>query len=96
MTLYTSQLLERAQQVLPVSSDELLLKGIMAEATDRFVSLKQAGQRLRSQYGSLESLQQRIETEGISPDDHSMYTDLLEWRAIQHEMAELVKLLEAL
>lgn len=68
----------------------------MAEATDRIVSLKKASLRLRAQYGSLESLQQKIKAEGVSPGDHRLYTDLLEWKAIQHELVELVKLLETL
>jgi len=92
----TLQLLEQARRVLPVSNDDLLLRGIMTEATDRLVALKKTSQRLRAQYGSLESLQQDIEANGVSPDDHTPYTDLLEWRAIRHELEELVDLLEAL
>ena len=64
----------------------------MTRVAERLASLKKADQRLRSRHGALASLQQRIETEGISSDDHSLYNDLLEWRAIQHELAELVKL----
>jgi len=96
MSLHTPQLLERASRVLPASSDELLLRGITAETTDRIVALKQASLRLRAQYGSSENLEQKIKTGGVSPDDHRLYTDLLEWRAIRHELAELVELLETL
>ncbi len=96
MTLYAPQLLERATQVLPVSGDDLLLRGITAETTDRIVALKKANMRLRAKYGSVEVLEQRIQSEGVSPDDHRPYTDLLEWRAARHELTELVSLLEVL
>lgn len=96
MTVYAAQLLERATQVLPASSDELLLRGITAEATDRLVVLKKADLRLRDRYGSLEKLQWRIGMEGVTPDDHLLYTDLLEWRAIRYELSALVNLLETL
>ena len=96
MTVHTSQLLERATQVLPLSSDDFLLSGITAEATDRLVALKKADFRLRGRYGSPEKLQKQIKVEGVSPDDHTLYTDLLEWRAIRHELSALVDLLETL
>ena len=96
MTLYAARLLERATQVLPASSDDFLLRGITAEATDRLVALKKGDWRLRARYGSLEKLQRRIGIEGVSPDDHLLYTDLLEWRAIRHEVSALVDLLETL
>ena len=38
----------------------------------------------------------RVQIEGVSPDDHTLYTDLLEWRAINHELAELLHIFEAL
>jgi len=94
-TPYTPQLLERAKMLLPASSDDLLLRGITAETIDRIVALKKAGLRLRDKYGSLEALEQRIKDEKVSPDDHRLYTDLLEWKAIRHELAELVDLLES-
>ncbi len=31
----------------------------------------------------------------VSPDDHTPYTDLLEWRAIRHELEQLTRFLEA-
>jgi hypothetical protein len=92
----TPQLLERAKKVLPASSDDFLLRGIMAEATDRIVSLKKADLRLCSQHGSMEDLQKKIEADGVSPDDHGLYTDLLEWKAIKHELEQLVEFLETL
>lgn len=96
MTTYATQLLHKATQVLPLSSDEFLLKGITAEATDRLTALKKADVRLRVRHSSLDKLQRKIEAQGVSPDDHSSYTDLLEWRAIRHELSALVELLETL
>jgi hypothetical protein len=61
MTFHTPQLLERAKKVLPASSDDLLLRGIMAEATDRIVALKKVDVRLASQFGSIEDLQKKID-----------------------------------
>jgi hypothetical protein len=95
MTAYASQLLDKATQVLPLSSDEFLLKGITAEATDRLTALKKADLRLRLRYSSPEKLQRKIEVQGVSPD-HGLYTDLLEWRAIRYELSALVDLLETL
>jgi hypothetical protein len=89
-------LLERASAALPVSDEELIYKGVAAGVSDRIIALKKAAAQLRESYGSLEELERRIQEEGISPDDHTLYTDLLEWRAITHERAELLHLLEAL
>ncbi len=89
------QLIQRATTVLPVSGEDLLLRGIAAEAVERIFALKQAAARLRARYGSIEALEQRIREEGVSPDDHTLYTDLLEWRAIRHELEELLRFLES-
>ena len=92
---YVQRLLERATALLPVSYEEIILKGITDETVGRIVCLKKTALGLQTKYGSLEVLEQRIRTEGVSPDDHTLYTDLLEWRAIRHERAELISLLEA-
>lgn len=93
---YVQRFLERAAAVLPVSYEEIILKGITNETVERIVCLKKAALRLQTKYGSLDALEERIRAEGVSPDDHTLYTDLLEWRAVRHEMAELVSLLEAI
>jgi len=90
------KLLERMATVLPVSHEDIIYRGIAVEVADRIMALKKAGARLRARYGSLEELEQRIQAEGISPDDHTLYEDLLEWRAINHELAELLHMFEAL
>ena len=96
MLSHAHQLLERATAVLPLSDEDLIYKGIAAGVSERFIALKKAAARLQENYDSLEDLERRIQDEGISPDDHTLYTDLLEWRAIHHELAELLHILEAL
>jgi len=91
---HIQQLLQKATAVLPVSDEELLLRGIAAETTERILTLKRAALRLQAKYGSLEALAERIKAEGVTPDDHTLYTDLLEWRALRDELAKLVNLLE--
>jgi hypothetical protein len=78
-------LLERASSVLPISDEDLIYKGIAVSVSERLMTLKRAETRLQGQYGSLEELEQRLKTEGVSPDDHTLYADLLEWRALNHE-----------
>jgi len=90
------QLLEKAAAVLPVSDEDLIYKGIAAGVSERMLILKKAVWRLQEQYGSLEELERRIQIDGVSPDDHTFYTDLLEWRAAMHELAELLHIFETL
>ena len=90
------QLLEKATSVLALSDEDLIYKGIAAGVSERIFTLKKAAARLQEQYGSLEQLERKIQTEEVSPDDHTLYTDLLEWRAIQHEQAELLHIFAAL
>jgi hypothetical protein len=92
----TQQLLERASSVLPISDEDLIYKGIAAGVSERLLALKKAEARLQGQYGSLEALERKKQTEGVSPNDHTLYTDLLEWRAIRHELTELLRLIEEL
>jgi len=93
---HVHQLLERATAVLPLSDEDLIYKGIAAGVSERIIGLKKAAARLQGKYGSLEELECRVQIEGVSPDDHTLYTDLLEWRAINHELAELLHIFEAL
>ncbi|MBI3800553.1 MAG: hypothetical protein HY268_26700 [Deltaproteobacteria bacterium] len=85
-------LLERATSVLPISDEDLIYKGIAVSVSERIIALKKAEARLQGQYGSLEELERKVKTDGVSPEDHTLYTDLLEWRAINYEMAELLVL----
>ena len=96
MSSDVQRLLEKATALLPLTDEDLIYKGIAAGVTERIMNLKKAAGRLQRQYGSLEALEQKIKTEGIPPDDHTLYTDLLEWRAINHELGHLVHIFEAL
>jgi hypothetical protein len=90
------KLLERATAILPASDEDLIYKGIAAGVSERLIALKKSRARLQSKHGSQEELEHKVETEGVPPDDHTLYTDLLEWRAIDHELSELLHMLEAL
>ncbi len=90
------QLLEKATAILLISDEDLIYRGIAAGVSERMIALKKAGARLQEKHGSLEELERKIQIEGVSPDDHTLYTDLLEWRAVNHELAELLHIFEAL
>lgn len=96
MSSQVQQLLERVIAVLPLSEEDIVYKGIAAGVTERIIVLKKAVVRLQGRYKSLEDLEQKIQAEGVSPDDHTLYTDLLEWRAINHELTHLQHIFEAL
>ncbi len=93
---HVQQLLKRAAAVLPSSDEELIYKGIAAGVSERIIELKKAEAQLQKKHGSLNMLEQRIQTEGISPDDHTLYTDLIEWQAIHHELTELLNILRTM
>jgi len=90
------QLLERATAILPASDEDLIYKGIAAGVSERILDLKKSRARLQRKHSSQEELERKVKREGVSPDDHTLYTDLLEWRAIDHELTELLHMLEAL
>jgi hypothetical protein len=96
MSSNAQQLLDRATQVLPISGDDLIYKGVAAGVAERMMALRKAAARLQEQYSSLEALEQTIQAEGVPPDDHTPYTDLLEWRAIHHELSQLRHIFETL
>lgn len=89
-------LLDRATAVLSISDEDLVYKGIAAGVAERIMALKKATRRFQERYNSLEDLEQAIQTEGVPPDDHTRYTDLLEWRAINHELSQLRHIFETL
>jgi len=86
LSSHVQQLLERVTAVLPVSDEDLVYKGIATSVTERILDLRKARARLQERYESLEDLERKAQAEGVSPDDHTRYTDLLEWRAINHEL----------
>jgi hypothetical protein len=89
-------LLERAVSILPVSDEDLVYKGIAVSISERIMELKKAETRLQQIYDSLENLEKKMKTEGVPPNDHTLYTDLLEWRAINHEITALLHIFEDL
>jgi hypothetical protein len=90
------RLLEKATALLPASDEDLIYKGIAAGVSERIMALKKSRARLQRTYTSQEELERKVKTEGVSTDNHTLYTDLLEWRAIDHELSELLHMLEAL
>jgi len=93
---HVHELLERATAILPVSDEDLIYKGIAAGVSERLIALKKAQARLQQKYHSVEELERSMKIEGVSPDDHTLYADCLEWRAIKHELTELVHIFETL
>lgn len=93
---HVHELLERATAILPVSDEDLISQGIAAGVSERILALKKAQARLQQKYHSGEELERTMSSEGVSPDDHTLYADRLEWQAIRHELSELLHLFEAL
>ncbi len=93
MAVLLEQVLERTLAILPVTREELLLRGITGQVTERLFELKKATAHLQDVYGSKSNLEEKIRRAGVSPDDHTLYTDLLEWRSIESEMSELFGIL---
>lgn len=90
------RLLERATAVLPLTDEELIQKGVAAGIAERLLDLQHRVAQLQHGHGSLEALEKRLRREGVPADDHTLYTDLLEWRALVYERGELVDLLQSL
>lgn len=96
MNARIQELLWKTSEMLPVTDQEIIFTGITAELMERVVELKRARAGLEKEYDSLEVLEGRIEEQGVPPDDHTLYTDLLEWRAINHEIKQLIAILESM
>jgi hypothetical protein len=90
------QLIQWATAILPASDDNLIYKGISAAVSERILALRKPRTRLQRKHSSREELERRLEAEGVSADDHTLYADLLEWRAIDHELSELLHMLDVL
>lgn len=91
-----NMILSKALEILPSSKEEVVLSGVIAKINERIVELKMSERKLIAKYKSIEKLEGRIKKEGVKPEDHAMYNDLLEWRAIKHELEELASLLESI
>jgi len=94
LTAHTQDLLSRLQALMALSDDEVVQRGIAQATTDRIIALRQRAGQLTEIYGSLEKLEAQV-AQGVSVDDHTLYTDLLEWRAVRYELEQLTHFLEA-
>ena len=65
------------------------------ETAARLLELRQRAAQLAEQHGSIELLEDRISAESVPADDHTLYTDLLEWRAVRDELSKLAGFLES-
>jgi len=54
----TQRLLDKIQELLPVTEDEVVQRGITETATARIVELRQRAAQLAEQYGSISSFPQ--------------------------------------
>lgn len=90
----TQNLLDDFQKIMAFNEDEIMQRGIAQATTDRIIELRQRIGELNQQYDNLKELESRVEAEGVSVDDHTPYTDLLEWRAVRHELEQLTHFLE--
>lgn len=90
----TQNLLDDFQKIMAFNEDEIMQRGIAQATTDRIIELRQRIGELNQQYNNLQELEKQVKGEGISMDDHTLYTDLLEWRAVQHELEQLTHFLE--
>jgi hypothetical protein len=82
------------REMLPLTEDEIILCGIREATTARIIGLRQRTAQLTSHYGSQENLEKQIGEEGVPGYDHTLYTDLLEWRAVRYELTQLTGCLE--
>ena len=96
LSSHTQNLLDDFQKIMAVNEDEIMQRGIAQATTDRIIELRQRIGELIQQYSSPEQLESRIKSESVSADDHSLYTDLLEWRAVRHELEQLTHFLETI
>ena len=90
------EMLNKALKVLPATEEDIVLTGIISKIAERIGELKKVEKELKGKYESVEKLERKIKEEGVSPDDHTTYNDLLEWKATRHELEELTFLLESL
>ena len=91
-----TEMLNKALEILPATEEDIFLTGIISKIAERIAELKKAEKKLIAKYESVKKLEKKIKEEGVPPDDHTAYNDLLEWRATRHELEELTFLLESI
>ncbi|MBM3178737.1 MAG: hypothetical protein FJZ86_00110 [Chloroflexi bacterium] len=92
LTSHTQNLLADLQKILSLNEDEIVQRGIAQATTDRIIELRQRAGQLTENYGSIEKLESQ--GKNVSADDHTLYTDLLEWRSVRYELEQLTRFLE--
>jgi hypothetical protein len=97
LTSHTQNLLSRLQGLLALSDDEIVQRGITQATTDRIIELRRRATQLKERYGSIKKLEAAVApcSQNVSADDHTRYTDLLEWRAARYELEQLTRFLES-
>ena len=93
LTSRTQNLLDHLKQLMTINEDEIVQRGIAQATTERIIDLRRRTTQLSEIYESIANLEAQA-SQGVSADDHTLYTDLLEWRAIQHELENLAHFLE--
>jgi hypothetical protein len=93
LTSHTQNLLDHLKQLMAVNEDEIVQRGIAQATTERIIDLRRRAAQLSGDYESLANLETLV-NKGVPADDHVLYTDLLEWRAIQYELENLTHFLE--
>ena len=88
------EMLNKALEILPATEEDIILLGIISKIAERFAELKNVEKKYCAKYESIKKLESEIKEKGITPDDHTAYNDLLEWRATRYELGELTFLLE--
>jgi len=92
LTSRTQSLLNDLQKIMAVDEDEIVQRGIAQATTDRIIELRQRAGQLSERYGDIEKLEEQAKS--VNADDHTHYTDLLEWRAVRQELEQLTHFLE--
>ncbi|MFH1909069.1 MAG: hypothetical protein ABIL11_17085 [Chloroflexota bacterium] len=91
LTSRTQNLLVDLQKIMAVNEDEIIQRGIAQATTDRIIELRQRAGQLTERYGSIEKLE--AQGKNVSADNHTLYTDLLDWRSVRHELEQLTHFL---
>ncbi|MFQ6127277.1 MAG: hypothetical protein ACE5R6_22135 [Candidatus Heimdallarchaeota archaeon] len=90
------EVLNKALKILPATEEDIILTGIISKIAERITELKKTEKKLIEKYESVEKLEKKIKEMGVPPDDHTVYNNLLEWRATRYELEELTLLLESI
>lgn len=93
LTSHTQNLLTDLQKIMALNEDEIVQRGIAQATTDRIIEMRQRMGQFNERYGNIEKLEAQTK-EVVSADDHTLYTDLLEWRAVRYELEQLAHFLE--